>query len=415
MEKKLEPKLRFKEFSEGWKSQNLEEVSVKISDGIHSTPIYSEGTDYYFINGNNLDSKSIKIFDNTKCVSKEEYLKHKRELSSDNTILLSINGTIGNLSYYNDETVVLGKSACYINLKDNISKEFIFNKLQTHRIKNYFEGELTGSTIKNLSLKTIKNTKVLLPPLPEQEKIASFLSSVDSRIEKLEKKKELLEQYKKGSMQKIFTQEIRFKDDNGNDYPEWVEKRLGEITTLMQSGLSRKLSDKDIGVPVIRSNNLQNGRVKTHDIKYWHKIDDKGAKMENYYLKEKDLLVNFINSLSQIGKVSIYNNEFDREIIFTTNIMRLNFKENIDPKYIFNLFQAKRYADFIQSISKPAVSQASFTTVDFKMFKFKLPCLEEQEKIANFLSSIDKKIEVVTKEIERNKEFKKGLLQQMFC
>ena len=114
-EETLVPKLRFSGFDDDWKEVSLIEISEKIGDGMHATPKYADNSDYYFINGNNLDNKNIVINDNTKCVPLEEYEKHK--INFKNTILISINGTIGNLAYYNGETVILGKSACYIILK----------------------------------------------------------------------------------------------------------------------------------------------------------------------------------------------------------------------------------------------------------------------------------------------------------
>nr|WP_307898117.1 restriction endonuclease subunit S [Clostridium botulinum] len=215
-------------------------------------------------------------------------------------------------------------------------------------------------------------------------------------------------------MQKIFSQEIRFKDENGEEYPEWEEKKLGDIITLMQSGLSRRLEDRDIGLPVIRSNNLIDGKINTDNIKYWYNVDDQGSKLENYFLKDGNLLVNFINSLAQIGKVAIYNNQLKRNTIFTTNIMRLNFNNNISVRYVYNYFQLKKYNNYIQSIAKPAVNQASFTTVDFKNFILKIPVLEEQQKIANFLSTLDKKLEKEQEKLDSLNQWEKGLLQQMF-
>ena len=115
-EEKLVPKLRFSGFDGEWKKLSLIEISKKIGDGMHATPKYVEGSNYYFINGNNLDNKNIVINQKTKCVPLEEYEKHKINLK--NTILISINGTIGNLAYYNGENVILGKSAAYIILND---------------------------------------------------------------------------------------------------------------------------------------------------------------------------------------------------------------------------------------------------------------------------------------------------------
>ena len=131
-------------------------------------------------------------------------------------------------------------------------------------------------------------------------------------------------------------------------------------------GLSRKLEEKDIGLPVIVSNNLIDNNLDLSDIRYWYDIDDKGANLKNYVLKKGDLLVNFINSLKQIGKTAIYRGEIKRNAIYTTNIMRLNFNSNIDVSFVHYYFQTKEYLNYIQSIAKPAVNQASFTTVDFK-------------------------------------------------
>ena len=195
--------------------------------------------------------------------------------------------------------------------------------------------------------------------------------------------------------------ELRFPEFNDN----WEIVKLNNIISLMQSGLSRELSDEDIGVPVLRSNNIVNGHIDISDIRYWYLKDTKGAKVENYFLKDGDLLINFINSLSQIGKNAIYNNELNRPTIFTTNIMRLNFKENINSNFIFHLFNTSYYKNYIDKITKPAVNQASFTTADLKKMELKIPNRAEQEKIARFLSLIDKKIELLEKNLNAYQKY----------
>jgi type I restriction enzyme S subunit len=202
------PKLRFKGFEDSgeWVEKTLDNLTTKIGDGLHSTPKYYDSGDYFFINGNNLIGGKIEIGNNTKRVDKYEYELHKKELSS-NTILLSINGTIGNIAVYNNEKVILGKSACYINIdskKTNLY--FIIYYLQTQVVNEYFISELTGSTIKNLSLKSIKNTIVFLPKIEEQQKIATCLYSLDELITAQSQKIENLKQHKKGLMQQLFPQ-----------------------------------------------------------------------------------------------------------------------------------------------------------------------------------------------------------------
>jgi type I restriction enzyme S subunit len=201
------PKLRFPEFQDQdsgeWEEKKLGDITEKISDGIHSTPIYNENGQYYFVNGNNLAEDKIVMNESTKRVDEIEYLKYKTELSSQ-TILISINGTIGNLAFFNGEKVVLGKSACYINLKPNENKYFVFNLLKTSSIQQYFEKELTGSTIKNLSLSSIKNAKAFFPIPAEQEKIADCLTSIDEAIAAQSQAIDLLKLHKKGLMQQLF-------------------------------------------------------------------------------------------------------------------------------------------------------------------------------------------------------------------
>nr|WP_321466416.1 restriction endonuclease subunit S [uncultured Desulfobulbus sp.] len=154
-------------------------VAEKIGDGLHSTPNYVDSSDYYFVNGNNLENGKIVIRNTTKCVDEVEYNKYKININ-DRTILLSINGTIGKIAFYNDENVILGKSAAYIVCTKKLSKNYLFYLLQSNAITNYFTDEVTGTgtTIQNLSLHSIKNTPVLLPPLNAQKNIASYLDNI---------------------------------------------------------------------------------------------------------------------------------------------------------------------------------------------------------------------------------------------
>lgn len=235
-----EPKLRFPEFHGEWVEKKLEEISEKISDGIHSTPEYNEDGIFHFINGNNLVNGKILITDDTKRVSEKEYLKYKKPLG-ENTILLSINGTIGNLSFFNDEKVVLGKSACFINIDETLVNKFFVNDvLKTDYIQNFFYSEVTGSTIKNLSLSTIKNTKLFIPSKLEQEKIASFLTAVDTKIEQLVNKSKTLEKYKKSAIQELFSQTLRFKADDGSEFPKWGGKTIGRSYSIYKKRVELK-------------------------------------------------------------------------------------------------------------------------------------------------------------------------------
>ena len=153
---------------------------VVIGDGLHGTPEYSSDTGCYFINGNNLHNGIIVFDDNTKQISEEEFERIKVDLD-DNTLLMSINGTIGNIAYYKNEHIALGKSAAYFKVNpDFISKEYLYYYLQSSQAHSYYEQVQTGSTIKNLGLKSLREMAIPVPSLPEQERIASILNRFDT-------------------------------------------------------------------------------------------------------------------------------------------------------------------------------------------------------------------------------------------
>jgi len=203
---------------------------------------------------------------------------------------------------------------------------------------------------------------------------------------------------------------LRFPEFSG----DWEKKKLGEITTQMQSGVSRKLNDSDIGLPILRSNNIQNEGLDVTDIKYWYLKDDQGVNLENYYLKENDVLVNFINSLAQIGKVALFSDLLNRDTIFTTNLLRLSFKNIVDTRFVFYNFNLKSYKDYIQSITKPAVNQASFTTKEFQNYILDLATLPEQQKISSVLTAVDNKLQTLKKKKTLLEQYKKGMMQKIF-
>ena len=174
------PHLRFPGFTGEWEVKKLGEIAEKIGDGLHGTPIYVEESDFYFINGNNLVNGKIEINENTKKIDVETFIKNDKQLRK-NTLLISINGTIGNIAKYDNENVMLGKSVGYFNFEEN--SDFIYFVLQTKLIQNFFNSELTGSTIKNLSLKTLRETLISRPNQVERQQISSFLSLIDERIQ----------------------------------------------------------------------------------------------------------------------------------------------------------------------------------------------------------------------------------------
>lgn len=167
--------------SASWSDVCLKDITTIIGDGLHGTPDYDESGDYFFINGNNLNNGSIQITANTKKLNEFEFAKYKKNLN-ERTLLVSINGTLGNTAFYNNEKVVLGKSACYLNVKENINKHFVHYTLRSSLFQNYIHNLATGSTIKNVSLKLMRDFSFKLPDREVQDRLVGVLLPVDQAI-----------------------------------------------------------------------------------------------------------------------------------------------------------------------------------------------------------------------------------------
>ena len=177
---------------DSWEWTKLCDVTSIIGDGLHGTPQYDDKGSYYFINGNNLQSRKIVIMNETKKVSEEEYKKYQKPLNN-RTILVSINGTIGNIGTYNDERVILGKSACFFNISQELFKEYVCIIIESHYFLKYAVESATGSTIKNVPLKAINNFLIPIPPITEQARIVSEFNRWIAIIDNLETSKQNLQ------------------------------------------------------------------------------------------------------------------------------------------------------------------------------------------------------------------------------
>lgn len=295
----------------------------------------------------------------------------------------------------NDEQVYLNQRVIKIITSKELNKTFLMNFLLTENYHNYIVENASGSTVRHSSNKTILNTQFTRPSLEEQTRIANFLSAVDEKLNLLKEKKSLLEDYKKGIMQKIFNQELRFKDDNGEDFEDWEVKTIGESCICLDSqrkplnGQERQLIQ---GVyPYWGANNIMDY------------IDD-------YIFDETIVLLaedggNFnefktrpIANLSK-GKCWVNNH---------THVLK-GKEDVILNEFLFYSLVHKDITGFVSGGTRSKLIKSEMLKIPID-----LPSIEEQTKIANFLSAIDEKIELVSHQIQDTQEYKKGLLQQMF-
>lgn len=193
----------------------------------------------------------------------------------------------------------------------------------------------------------------------------------------------------------------------------WDIFQLGMLISYIKSGLSRAITSEDIGIPVITSTNLVNEYLDNTDLKYWYERDPQGARTSDYILDDGDILLNFINSTAQIGKVCIFR-DFGRPAIYTTNIFRIKPNDKVTTKFLWRFLSSTQVQSWIQLITKPAINQASFTQGDFCSIPVCIPVRkEEQEAITKALDTIDEAIALTDAHIAKLKKAKAGLLHDL--
>jgi len=291
--------------------------------------------------------------------------------------------------------------AVVVTPEKNIDTDWLYYVLILLKLNRY----ATGQAQPGLSVSTIKKVSLKYPrSLPEQQKIASFLTTIDNRIQALEKKKSSLEQYKKGVMQKIFSQEIRFKDEDGKDFPEWEEKKLGEVLS-MELRKFPKPAHEYLAIGV-RSHCKGTFQKPNSD-------PSKNSMSELYRVKENDLIVNI--TFAWEGAIAIVRKKDEGGYVSHRFPTYRCIEEEIIPEYLKYVILIKKFRQNLDLISPGGAGRNRvMNKKDFLKFKWIIPNVLEQTHIANFLTALDKKIALVNEQIEKTKTYKKGLLQKMF-
>ena len=313
-------------------------------------------------------------------------------MSDDTTFKFNIN-LIG-------KKIVVSKEYPVFTTNEFMDSSFLLFKLnESNDFKKFAIEQKKGGTRTRLYFKALCTWETLLPTKEEQTKIANFLSAVDEKIAQLSQKLHLLEQYKQGMMQQLFSQQIRFKADDGSDFEEWIECKLGEISTTFSGG-TPKSTNKEffIGtIPFIKSGEIS--KKYTDQFINELALKESSAKL----VKKGDLLYALYGATS--GQVAL--SQIDGAI----NQAVLCIRSNLNIKYLLNFFLWKK--DSILSTYLQG-GQGNLSAAILKEILIPVPCLEEQTKIANFLSAIDQKMNVVSEQLKQAQNWKKGLLQQMF-
>ena len=396
------PRLRFPEFEENWKTVRFKDVLLNNRLGGNYSNS-EEITGFPLIKMGNIDRGRIKL-NKLNYVTDIENL-NPEDLVNEGDLFFNTRNTlelVGKVAIWRNELPV-----AYYN--SNLMKiDFEENRFMNYRL-NSFSGIkklrriATGTTsVAAIYTKDLLKISLNIPSLPEQQKIADFLTAVDKRIELLEKKKTLLETYKKGVMKKIFNQAIRFKDDNGNDFPDWEEMRLGSLLKHVS------IRNKSLNVELVLSVSNTLGFISQKEQFDKHRVASKDV--SNYKIVCKNQF-GYNPSRINVGSIALLK---DYEIgIVSPMYVIFQTKERLDSIYMEYLTQTHLFRHYVKVGCSGSVRD-SLNFDEMEKFKFNIPSLNEQIKISEFLISLDNQLELIETQIDKSKTWKKGLLQKMF-
>lgn len=385
-----------------WIVTNLEECTDVLGDGLHGTPKYTENGEYAFVNGNNLVEGEILIKKETKKVDYSQYEKYKKPLT-DRTILVSINGTLGNVGVYDSEKIILGKSACYFNVKQSVDKDFIYYVVSSPVFRQYLENNATGTTIKNISLKQMREYTFSMPQIDEQKRISSVLRKIDEKIKNNKAINNNLEQQVVLLFKSWFT---NFDNNTSN----LVETQFGYIPNsfrLLKTG----------ELPLVVTDYVANGSFASlkanvtlyQEPNYAYFVRNTDLKSGTFEVFVDEHSYNFLSKSVLYGGEIIISNVGDVGSVFLcpklnkpmtlgNNIILLRPEQDNLQYYLYIWFKWLYGQSLIQGI-KGGSAQPKFNKTDFKNLRIYLP---PDDLLQRFHQTVHPMFELIAENILEN-------------
>ncbi|MCR0011621.1 restriction endonuclease subunit S [Acinetobacter baumannii] len=403
------PKLRFKEFDGDWTSKQLGKIiGISSASRVFKEQWQDSGVPFF------RTSDVVSIFKNKEnekaYISLElfEELAKKSGKIKQGDLLVTGGGSIGIPYLVPNDQPLYFKDADLLWMKSSgiVEGSFLYNFFISPKFREYLKSISHTGTISHFTIEQAKATPFGFPSKEEQTKIASFLSAVDEKISQLTQKHELLSQYKQGMMQKLFSQQIRFKADDGSEFGEWEETTLGEIGTFKSGqGFPEQFQGGKDGIPFFKVSDMNIlGNEKIMKVANNYVNSEAITKMKAKVIDNEAII------FAKVGAaIFLERKRLAKNFLIDNNMMAYLSNQKTNIMFLKQFLDNIKLSKFVQVGALP-----SYNSSDLAIIPISLPCLEEQTKIANFLSAIDQKLEVVAQQIEHAKTWKKGLLQQMF-
>ena len=401
----IAPKLRFSQFKDEWKSKKLGEIGEFINGLTYSpSDIANDENQLLVLRSSNIQDSQLAFDDNVFV----NLIVEKEKFTQENDILICVRNGSRNLIGKNTIIKNLPYKAthgAFMSIYRSPFNSFIVQLFQTDKYYQYINADL-GATINSINGSNIKKYKFYFPSEKEQTKIAEFLSAVDDKINQLNRQLELLNQYKKGVMQKIFSQEIRFKNDNGEDFGEWDEKELNEIFDFSRG---EPLSKNDLDEQG-QYDCIHYGELFTKYNEVANRIYSKTNKKANKIGKKGYILMPSSDVTPDgLARATCLNKD---EVYLGGDINVLKPKTEINSIFFSYLINSDK-SRLLTCVAGTTVKHIYNKDICGLIYNFP-SSIQEQEKIAGFLTAIDERIDHTTAQLTHTKQWKKGLLQQMF-
>jgi len=401
------PKLRFKEFDGDWFQSKIGEI-FQVTSG--STPLRSDNRFF-----ENADIAWVKTTDlNNGLIEKTEE-KISQIALKETSVKILPKGTVfvamyGGFNQIGRTGLLVHEAACNQALSaiypnEKIDSYFLLTFLN-HKVDDWKNFAASSRKDPNITKSDVLAFPLKYPVKEEQTKIASFLSAVDEKISQLTQKHQLLSQYKQGMMQKLFSQQIRFKADDGSEFGEWEEKTLGSLGVFKSGqGFPEKYQGGKTGVPFFKVSDMNTyGNEKRMVVANNYVDADSILEMKVKVILDESIIFAKVGAAVFLERKRLATN-----FLIDNNMMAFTPDPKLNINFIKQFLDTIKFSNFVQVGALP-----SYNAGDLAIIPIHIPCVVEQTKIANFLSAIDQKIDVVAQQIEQTKQWKKGLLQQMF-
>ena len=399
-----------------WEEKTLGECMTLIaSKGYKGKDLVNDEDKAIMFSPSDIDTFGVVFLVKNAHISDELFKKSKEALAKNGDILFTKTASIGKVGYVKnlDHNATINPQIVILRANENVDSYFLFCAVRTEAFKKQVHKISGGTTIKTMSQEALKKLKIKIPKsIEEQRKIAAALAAYDEMIAVKTAKLETWQECKKRMVKEIFGRTKRFRDDDGNEFPEWEEKTLGEVAELKNGfAFSAKSYDKDNSgdYRIITIGNLQESKNIVISNKTKTVLKAPENIKEHQVLKNGDILVALTGATA--GRVALnvgINN------LLNQRVGKLQIKDtvNVDNEFLYHIVSQERFEKEMKKKGHGS-AQPNLSKCDVEGFSFSLPCIEEQQKIGSFLAEIDKEIEIQKEFIKTYAEGKKRMMREL--